>query len=134
MNDLNRALAASDAVAVIMLGLSAFVLWYRRIGPPPAEDTAPPANAANVEQMLTSLAVVLSGLAVRYAVNVGSLLGYWSPSSPNEVIVRLLLVYVVIGASITALRTVTYPVYGNGATLVFVGVGLLAAFALFIWA
>jgi hypothetical protein len=133
-SEIARALAASDAVAVIMLGLSAVVLWYRRIVPPAAHRLVSlPDREINVDQMLTSLAVALSGLALRYALNVGSLLGYWPPTAEGEVIVRLLLVYLVIGASIVTLHTATYPVFGHGATAVFIGFGALGGCALYLW-
>jgi hypothetical protein len=76
---------------------------------------------------------VLSGLALRYAVNVGSLLGWWPRGAMGELLVRLALVYVVIGACIVALRTATYPVFGNGATLVFISLGMLGGAGLYVW-
>lgn len=133
-DEIARALAASDAIAVIMLGLSAVVLWYRRLVPRSAHHIAPlPDREVDVDKMLTSLAVVLSGLALRYAVNVGSLLGYWPASATGEIIIRLLLVYLVIGASIVTLPTATYRVFGNGATLVFIGLGALPGCILYVW-
>jgi hypothetical protein len=132
--EIGRALAASDAVAVIMLGLSAVVLWYRRLTSPSVRRVVPLTDReVNIDQMLTSLAIVLSGLALRYAVNVGSLLGWWPGSSSGEYLVRLALVYLVIGACIVALRTATYPVFGNGATLVFIGLGALGGCGLYVW-
>lgn len=131
---LDRALASSDGVAVIMLALAALVLWYRRIVPPPMARLLPINNReVDVERMLTTLAVVLTALAMRYAVNVGSLMGYWPQSAFGTDLVRLMIVYLVIAASTAALRTATYPVFGNGATLVFIGLGTLGGCTLYVW-
>jgi hypothetical protein len=76
---------------------------------------------------------VLTALSLRYAVNVGSLLGYWPQSAFGTDLVRLLIVYLVIASSVAALHTATKPVFGNRATLVFIAFAALGGCALYEW-
>jgi len=131
---LDRALAASDAMAVILLGLAATIMWYRRVMPPPLAKLLPIKDGEiNVESMVASMAVVLTALALRYAVNVGSLLGYWPQTDFSVDLVRMIIVYLVIAASMTTLRTATYPAFGNGATVVFLALAVLGGCSLYVW-
>jgi len=128
---LDRALAATDAIASILVIIAAIMLWYRRLVPPVLTKWLPAAPELQVEPLATSLAIILGVLALRFAVNAGSLLGWWPQNIFWVDVIRMILSYFIIGSSVATLRTATNDLFGNLAVLVCICFALLGGCGLY---